>query len=409
MLARCRIRHFAAACAALLLLSGCAETELVSHWIKKISWPGQEETAGTYKIGEPYRVGSVWYYPHEDFNLVETGIASWYGPDFNHHKTANGEIYDQDELTAAHRTLQMPSLVRVTNLENGRSVVVRINDRGPYARGRLIDVSKRAATLLGFIGKGTARVRIETLPKESREIAEAAKRGMDTSRLTMADLEKYGTGQAGQTVAVTAPAPEAAPVMAAAPVERVETERPAPPQIASSGDNSLPESLQTPTITVEQLSGPGRNVASAPPPEWNGDAATPSRPPAEGPMVSSTERSQFIGRLGLSGQPGAVDSTGMVGGHMKRGHFMPDAVVSQEQVAPTGIFVQAGAFAVRANADRMKENLGSLGPVVIEQVTVKGRLLYRVKLGPVESVAKADQILEKVIAAGDDGAHVVHH
>ena len=102
-----------------LMLSGCAETELVSHLFKKATWAGSQETAGSYKVGNPYTVAGVRYHPREDFNMVETGIASWYGPNFHGKRTANGEKYDQNALTAAHRTLQMPSLVRVTNLENG--------------------------------------------------------------------------------------------------------------------------------------------------------------------------------------------------------------------------------------------------------------------------------------------------
>jgi rare lipoprotein A len=394
-----RHRFFAAAAvlAGALLLSGCSTTELVSHWVKKLSWPGEQESAGTYKVGKPYRVGSVWYYPHEDFNLAETGIASWYGPDFHGHKTANGEIYDQNEMTAAHRTLQMPSLVRVTNLENGRSVVVRVNDRGPYARGRLIDVSKRAAELLGFISKGTARVRIEALPKESREIAEAAKRGMDTSRLSMKDLDRYDTGR--DAPIKDQDPPPAQPVMVAMPAQ--------PVQVASlDSDSSLPESLQTPTITVEQLSAPGRPSQSTPAPQWDEGRNAPY---TERRVISPTERQSFINRLDLVDKSNAVDSTGMVSGRLKKGHFLPDAVVSQERVAPTGIFVQAGAFAVKANADRMKEDFSSLAPVIIEQVTVKGRLLYRVKLGPIANVEKADAILERVISTGNNTAHVVHH
>jgi rare lipoprotein A len=287
--------------------------------------------------------------------------------------------------------------VRVTNLENGRSVVVRINDRGPYARGRLIDVSKHAAVLLGFIGRGTARVRVETLPKESREIAEAAKGGMDTSRLTMEELDRYNTP------ASPAPTQEAAarPVIASAQAEEP------PTKFESGAGSNLPESLQTPTITVEQLSTPAKNApGSASSPEYSESRPVPA---SERHVLSTTERGEFVNRLGLSDKSGATDSSGMVTGRLKKGHFMPDAVVSQEQVAPTGIFVQAGAFAVKANADRMKESLGSIAPVVIESVTVKGRLLYRVKLGPIASVEKADKVLEKVIAAGDDGAHVVHH
>lgn len=96
-------------------------------------------------------------------NYDEVGIASWYGPKFHGRPTANGEIYDMNALTAAHTTLPLPSIVRVTNLENGRSMLLRVNDRGPFVKGRLIDVSRRAAQLLGFAAKGTARVRVENV------------------------------------------------------------------------------------------------------------------------------------------------------------------------------------------------------------------------------------------------------
>jgi len=116
--------------------------------------------AGIYKIGQPYEVGAVWYYPKEQPDYDETGVASWYGPEFGNRRTANGERFDPNGLTAAHRTLPMPVNVRVTNLDNGKSLVVRVNDRGPFARGRIIDVSARAAQLLGFYGQGTAKVRV---------------------------------------------------------------------------------------------------------------------------------------------------------------------------------------------------------------------------------------------------------
>jgi rare lipoprotein A len=121
----------------------------------------QSHEAGNYKVGTPYQIAGVWYYPKEDPFYDETGVASWYGEDFHGKATANGERYDMDALTAAHRTLPMPTIVRVTNLENGRSIKLRVNDRGPYARGRIIDVSNRAAKLLGFSNKGTARVRVQ--------------------------------------------------------------------------------------------------------------------------------------------------------------------------------------------------------------------------------------------------------
>jgi rare lipoprotein A len=152
-----------------LTLGGCAELSFLSQTAKNVN---QEKPAGgVYKVGNPYQIDGVWYYPAVDYNYVETGIASWYGPNFHGKYTANGEIYDQNALTAAHRTLPMPSIVRVTNLENGRSIKLTVNDRGPYAKGRIIDVSRRAAQLLGFDGKGTARVRVEIVADESRALA----------------------------------------------------------------------------------------------------------------------------------------------------------------------------------------------------------------------------------------------
>jgi rare lipoprotein A len=116
--------------------------------------------AGVYRIGKPYQIGDTWYYPREQPDYDETGIASWYGPTFYGHRTANGEIFTAADLTAAHRTLPLPVNVRVTNLDNGKSLIVRVNDRGPFAKGRIIDLSERAAELLGYKEKGTARVRV---------------------------------------------------------------------------------------------------------------------------------------------------------------------------------------------------------------------------------------------------------
>ena len=126
---------------------------------------------GVYKIGEPYEQAGVWYYPQEQPDYDETGIASWYGGDFHGHRTANGEVFDANALTAAHPTLPMPVNVRVTNLENGKSLVLRVNDRGPFKHGRIIDVSQHAAQLLGFYGKGTAKVRVTYLARADEPVS----------------------------------------------------------------------------------------------------------------------------------------------------------------------------------------------------------------------------------------------
>jgi rare lipoprotein A (peptidoglycan hydrolase) len=123
-----------------------------------------------YKIGNPYKIGNDYYEPQEYDSLQESGIASWYGGEFHNKATANGEIYNKGDLTAAHRTLPLPSLVKVTNLRNNKSIVVRVNDRGPFSNKRIIDVSESVAEKLGFKNQGTTNVKIELLKKESNRL-----------------------------------------------------------------------------------------------------------------------------------------------------------------------------------------------------------------------------------------------
>jgi len=124
---------------------------------------------GSYRVGKPYVVGGRTYVPKENTNYRAEGVASWYGDDFHGRKTANGEIFDMTSISAAHPTLPIPSYARVTNLQNKRSLIVRVNDRGPFARDRIIDLSTRAAKLLEFHGHGVARVRVEYVGKAPLE------------------------------------------------------------------------------------------------------------------------------------------------------------------------------------------------------------------------------------------------
>ena len=143
------------------LLAACGEP---ANRTKIYEQQGRQTAAGgIYKIGTPYQIMGIWYYPREDSNYDEIGIASWYGPKFHGRRTANGEIFDMNLLTAAHPTLPMPVRARVTNLENGKSIIVRINDRGPFAKDREIDLSRKAAEVLGFRDKGTTQVRVQYL------------------------------------------------------------------------------------------------------------------------------------------------------------------------------------------------------------------------------------------------------
>ncbi len=135
------------------------ETKNLSPRVIRVGDP-VPKGGGVFKLGDPYLAGGKWYTPVNDQAYDQVGIASWYGDFFHGRRTANGEIYDMNAMTAAHPTLPMPTYVTVTNMENGRSIVVRINDRGPYHDGRIIDLSHRAAELLGLYPKGSGMVRV---------------------------------------------------------------------------------------------------------------------------------------------------------------------------------------------------------------------------------------------------------
>lgn len=128
----------------------------------RVSWSKTpKHGGGRYMVGKPYEVRGKWYVPKDQPNYAATGVASWYGNDFHGRLTANGEIFSANAISGGHPTLPLPSYVRVTNLDNGRALTVRINDRGPYMDGRIIDLSQRSAELLGFINEGTADVKVE--------------------------------------------------------------------------------------------------------------------------------------------------------------------------------------------------------------------------------------------------------
>src|SRR5581483_12007930 len=154
---------------------------------------------GVYRVGAPYVVGGRVYIPEDNPNYRAEGLASWYGNDFHGRATANGEVFDRDAISAAHPTLPLPSYARVTNLRNGRSLIVRVNDRGPYRGNRLIDVSTKAAHLLGFRQHGTARVRVEY-------VGQAPLEGSD-DRVLAATLREGGPAPAPSSVMVASARP----------------------------------------------------------------------------------------------------------------------------------------------------------------------------------------------------------
>lgn len=166
--------------------------------------------AGTYKVGKPYQIAGRWYRPAYDPTYDKVGTGSWYGAQFQGRLTANGEIFDKEQISAAHPTLPLPSIVRVTNMENGRSVDLRVNDRGPFVDDREIDLSEAAARRLGYHGKGLARVRVQFL-----QIAPDAIGAPDLPEPASAAAEAGQAHQAGTSpAAASARREEAAPFRA---------------------------------------------------------------------------------------------------------------------------------------------------------------------------------------------------
>lgn len=172
----------------ILFLTSCSETTFLINSAKKISKWDEDPM---YKVGNPYKINGKWYYPAIDYNYNEVGIASWYGPGFHGKKTANGEVFDQNKISAAHKTLPMPSIVKVTNLDNGKVLEnIRVNDRGPFAGNRIIDLSKKAAQELGFVNSGVAKVRVEIMENESRIYASKNSKKNSVRKANKAKVEK---------------------------------------------------------------------------------------------------------------------------------------------------------------------------------------------------------------------------
>ena len=252
------------------------------------------------RVGPPYEAGGQWYVPTPEPGYSQTGTASWYGPQFHGQRTASGETFDQTALTAAHPTLPIPSLVQVTNLENGREVIVRVNDRGPFVGSRLIDLSRGAADVLGFADAGHARVHVRYLGPAPRRVN--------------AD---------GSSAPASPPSP--------APV--------APATVEEEGPRSLlpPSSAQ-----------PETELAGAP-----------------------------------------VENEG------------PLAPLYAAPAATGGYFVQVGAFSDLSNAQRVRDAVGAAGPVVVDvRHSASGAELFRVRVGPWNTAAEADEARRELASMG---------
>jgi len=169
----------------------------------------QKRPAGNphYVLGEPYQAGTFWFYPRERYDYHETGLATVYASD-HAPLTANGEVFDQAQLTAAHQTLQLPAIAQITDLDNGRQLTVRINDRGPATPHRLLEVTRRVALMLGFPSDGVARVRVDVLAEPSQAAVEgvAGAPKLEIAAAPIGDVQQSNLGPPGSGAPVNAAA-----------------------------------------------------------------------------------------------------------------------------------------------------------------------------------------------------------
>lgn len=215
---------------------------------------------GVYRVGKPYKVAGKTYVPAENPDYSAEGLASWYGAGFHGRLTANGEVFDTNSISAAHPTLPMPCYVRVTNLRNNRSIIVRVNDRGPYHANRLIDVSNATADLLGFKNSGVARVRVDYVGRAPLD-------GSDDRKL-VATLRDDGPAQApsNSAVMVASAAPFVPSIPNAVPVTSGDGEIPFPlqrPYDLGHKDNDRDDDVQVAQAQSEPQDGSGSNVRQA--------------------------------------------------------------------------------------------------------------------------------------------------
>lgn len=265
-------------------------------------------------------MGKRYFVLSSGVGYVERGVASWYGPGFHKVRTSIGEPYDMYAMTAAHKTLPLPAYVRVTNLQNGLSIVVRVNDRGPFVGNRIIDLSYTAASKIGMLRNGTAMVEVRSLE----------------------------------------------PVSANTPLLAQGTAPTAVPNAAPAAPNAAP--LTTTPLTTTPLTAA---------------AETPPTAPAAAPVDSSPPESAPNGAAGVAGAVSTVP-------------------------VPRALFIQAGAFSDPRNAERLMEKLrgGGYGKVFLRDNEIAGRKMYRVRIGPVPSVAEFDRIVAALERVGVSDAHL---
>lgn len=335
-------RHILPILTVCLLVTGCTDNGFLFR-----SFGGYDsDSKATYKIGESYQIKGKWYTPKEDYSYHEKGVASWYQEE-NGKLTANGEKYDENIMSASHKTLPLPSIVRVTNLENGNVAIVRVNDRGPFVNNRLIDVSQKAAEQLEFNMTGTTLVKVEVLADESKQLK--------------AKILKRNGGQMEE-------------------------------------ENTSGASVLSADVTVEELS--------------NQPIYQPDDMVTEVYKPASNEHEVEDAYFGIPKPMNKPENQTLKSNPFKEKEMvkMSEVTISNEsdslsQIRPlkqpvSGYYIQVGAFSMKENADKVKDELTSISDSQIYIIEKNGSKLHRVRIGPFESREEAGGLLDNLSEKG---------
>lgn len=363
---------------------------------------------GRYKVGLPYTIKGKTYTPKEVSHYDKIGIASWYGKDFHGRYTANREVYDMEALTAAHTTLPLPSFVRVTNLSNGRSLVLRVNDRGPYAHNRVIDLSWAAASLLQIERAGTGRVRVQYLGPapldgndryERRYLAQQPWAGPRVAQAASpAKALRYQTNGRWRLSARKTKTPARTAVaqnntrktrIATASAKRIKRSArlnsepqtaakrrlaPKPVKVAAVKLHTPPMPAKKPSVSLPAAAARGNAIASAAPQTMR-KAAKLAAVPKSAPVIAKADVQPPASLPSLTNADATQPSTK---------HY----------------YVEAGTFAERATADKLAAILTEIAPTSIELTTKGTRIVHRLRLGPFDENADTASLIARIRNAG---------
>ena len=370
-----------------LLLTACGSGHRITYSGHEESTEGVpgyvngKKVSPNIKLGQSYSVDGDTYVPHYEPDYVEEGMASWYGPGFHGGKTANGEVFDKHDMTAAHRTLPLPSIVKVTLLSTGKSAYVRVNDRGPYARSRIIDLSYGAAKEIGMIAKGTGKVRVEYQLAESQRFADLLAQGRTPESINLEEeVLQYANSKPSAQVQYASNAPIRDDQQKTTLLDRLNPIASANAKEVDSGNAN------------ERNSGNDRDNADDPMVIESKDIGAPAitsaqpvyniQPPTARTNPSSSQHSPAVQAMALAPPP-----------------VVPANAQSPPASKANPLYIQLGSFSQRENALGVQKKVASVGAVLIVPKPVGAQLFYRVRMGPYDA-AQANIKIAQLRALG---------